>query len=338
MGARVLYMASMLLLVAPSLAWADTKPADSLFVILYKQGPAWKVGVPMEQQDAMGAHYRYMKQLFDAGTIVDAGPTLDEPGGVVLLKATDLDAAKAIMQADPSITQQMFTGEVHSWKRTFRRMTSTTAAIAATTTTTSISAPACQDPCTVTRGAHGNTITSSADPAVQIDLPASASFVGNDTWMLAAYLDDISLYAYVDADQARAVQRLYWVQFEAYSPARPELHHIYDSTRHVSIGGLDFLVDTWAGYTDSKDEPDSDTAHLKAQLVKQGYALPRSMLTVRFVHLMDGARKELMLLYKEPAPDGLTADDLKQGGRAYDLWPELEKGLIVRGQQSFLVH
>lgn len=77
----------LLALLAAPLTRADTQPADSLFVILYKQGPAWKEGVPMEQQDAMGAHYRYMKQLFDAGTIVDAGPTLDEPGGMVLLKA-----------------------------------------------------------------------------------------------------------------------------------------------------------------------------------------------------------------------------------------------------------
>lgn len=241
------------------------------------------------------------------------------------------------MQADPSITQQMFVGEVHSWKRTFRCMSSTTAAVAATTTTTSISAPACNDACTVTRGAHGNTITSSADPAVQIDLPASAA-VGGDTWMLAAYMDNISLYAYVEGDRARAVQRLYWVQLEAYSPARPELHHLYDSTRHVSISGLDCLVDTWAGYTDSKDEPDSETAHLKGVLMTQGNTLPRSMLMARFVHLMDGAGKELMLLYKEPAPEGLTADDLKKRGRAYDQWPELEKGLIARGQQSFLVH
>lgn len=105
------------LLAAPVMA-ADT--AAPLYVIVYKQGPAWHEGVPMEKQDAMGAHYRYVKQLFEAGSIVDAGPTLDEPGGVVVLKAADMDAAKAIMEADPSITQKMFVGEVHSWMRTFR--------------------------------------------------------------------------------------------------------------------------------------------------------------------------------------------------------------------------
>jgi hypothetical protein len=62
------------------------------------------------------------------------------------------------------------------------------------------------------------------------------------------------------------------------------------------------------------------------------------MLTVRFVHLMDDARKELMFIYKEQAPDGLTADDLKQGGKAYAQWPEVEKGLLERGQQSFQLH
>lgn len=98
---------------------ADTAPATSLFVILYKQGPAWKEGVPMRQQEAIIPHFKYMKRLFEAGTILEAGPTLDEPGGVVILKAKDLDEAKAIMAADPSVTMKMFVGEVHSWSDHF---------------------------------------------------------------------------------------------------------------------------------------------------------------------------------------------------------------------------
>jgi uncharacterized protein YciI len=106
------------LLAAPVMA-TDTAPATSLFVILYKQGPAWKEGVPMRQQEAIIPHFKYMKKLFDAGTILEAGPTLDEPGGVVILKAKDLDEAKAIMAADPSVTLHMFVGEVHSWSDYF---------------------------------------------------------------------------------------------------------------------------------------------------------------------------------------------------------------------------
>jgi uncharacterized protein YciI len=106
------------LLTAPALA-QETSVAPSLFVILYKQGPAWKEGIPMKQQDAILPHYQYMKKLFEQGVILDAGPTLDEPGGVVILKAHDLDAARALMQADPSISSRMFSGEIHSWSPTF---------------------------------------------------------------------------------------------------------------------------------------------------------------------------------------------------------------------------
>lgn len=112
---------------------ADTAPASSLFVILYKQGPAWKEGVPMRQQEAIIPHFKYMKKLFEEGIILDAGATLDEPGGVVILKAKDLDEAKAIMAADPSVTMKMFVGEVHSWSPTFHAPEPLVPAPAATT-------------------------------------------------------------------------------------------------------------------------------------------------------------------------------------------------------------
>jgi hypothetical protein len=179
-----------------------------------------------------------------------------------------------------------------------------------------------------------HSVVSAQDPKVIITLPASATHVGSARWILQAYFDDIELHAFVEADAKKRVTRLYWLQFEAYLPSHPEYHHTYDSTRHVTMGGMDFLVDTWTGNTDSQDEPDSDTAHLKAALSSKGYSLPRSMMTVRFVHLMDGARKELMYIYKEAPPGGLTADDLKQGGKAYGQWPGIEKDLIERAEKS----
>lgn len=119
-------------ILAGSAVAADTAPAPSLFVILYKQGPAWKEGVPMRQQEAIIPHFKYMKRLFDAGTILEAGPTLDEPGGVVILKAKDLDEAKDIMAADPSVAMKMFVGEVHRWSDYFHSPAALPAPAAAT--------------------------------------------------------------------------------------------------------------------------------------------------------------------------------------------------------------
>ena len=109
-------------LVTPAMASVPAQDT-SLFVILYRQGPAWKEGVPMRQQEAIVPHFKYMKKLFDEGTILEAGPTLDKPGGIVILQATNLEAATALMAADPSVTSGMFIGEIHSWSPTFYSLT-----------------------------------------------------------------------------------------------------------------------------------------------------------------------------------------------------------------------
>lgn len=188
------------------------------------------------------------------------------------------------------------------------------------------------------RPVQGQSLVSAHDPTVRMDLPASAIYVGAYRWIITEYADDVELHAFVDADKAKHVQRLYWLQFEAYLPSHPELHHSYDSKRHTTLGGMDFLVDTWVEKVSSGDNPDSDSAHLKALLAAKGYALAPSMMSVRFVHLMDGGRKELMYIYSEPVPDGYTAGELDSGGVDAELWPFIEKALIERAEKSVQFH
>ena len=189
------------------------------------------------------------------------------------------------------------------------------------------------------RAVHGSSVVSSHDPSVRIELPKSATYVGADQWLLKAYSDNIELHAFVDADADKHIKRIYWVQFEAYLPSHPELKHHYDSVRHATLGGMDFYVDTWVERTDAKEEPDSDGAHLKALLRSAGYTLPESMMSARFVHLMDDSRKELMFIYAEDAAaTGFTPAELGKGGKAHDQWLTLEQGLIRRGQLGITFH
>lgn len=189
------------------------------------------------------------------------------------------------------------------------------------------------------RAVHGNTVVSSHDPRARIELPESATYVGSDRWLLKAYSDMIELHAFVDADADKHVNRIYWVQFETYLPSHPELKHHYDSVRHITLGGMDFYVDSWVERTDGKEEPDSDGAHFKALLGSQGYTLPKSMMSARFVHLMDHSRKELMLIYGEDAAaTGHTPAELGTGGKAHGQWLVLERGLIERAQHSMTFH
>lgn len=145
----------------------------------------------------------------------------------------------------------------------------------------------------------GHTVTS---PAVTVTLPNAARYLGTDTFTLTdpklGPFDDCKLFAFVEAN-GKEVETLYWVQFEEYKPDHPELHHVYNSPRHVEIAGLDFYVDTWASTGADAAERGSDTEHFHALLAKNGYARP-AMTVVRLVHLFDKAkRKELMIIYGE---------------------------------------
>ena len=106
--------AALLLLAAP--AWAQ--PAPAFYVITYTAGPAWLAGKPMSQQ-ALGPHAAYMKKLLADGRMAAAGPTFNVDGGVVILKADSLEAAQAIMAADPAVASGLFTGELRSWTPMF---------------------------------------------------------------------------------------------------------------------------------------------------------------------------------------------------------------------------
>jgi hypothetical protein len=140
----------------------------------------------------------------------------------------------------------------------------------------------------------------------------------------------------VESDDQKNVQRLYWVQFEGYLPSKPELKHTYDSPQHSQIGGMDFFVDTWVRARNAAIEPGSDREHIEGLMQAQGYKMPAGMMYVRLVHLLnEQKRKELMIIYGEDlASTGYTAAELSEGGKAYERWPSLKKGLIERAEQK----
>jgi hypothetical protein len=187
-----------------------------------------------------------------------------------------------------------------------------------------------------------NTVISRRDPAVNITLPGSAHYLGAERFLLTdpklGAFDDCELHAFVDSKDGRHIRRLYWVQFEAYLPSQPTLHHTYDSPRHLTIGGLDFYLDTWVSSGRTPEEPGSDGAHLDSLLAAHGYRRDDSM-SVRLVHLTDATkRKELMIIYAESlAPTGFTAAELKEGGADHARWTAIEGELVRRAKQSIAI-
>jgi hypothetical protein len=185
---------------------------------------------------------------------------------------------------------------------------------------------------------NNNVVISERDPKVRIELPKSVWYVGADRFVLLD-IADCELHAFVEIDDEKNVQRLYWIQFESYLPTKPDLHHQYDSPRHTTIGGLDFYVDSWVKRTNEKVRAGSDEDHIVALILGQGYKMPAGMMSVRLVHLLDKQkRKELMIIYGENlTPTGFTAADLKKGGKAENNWPIIEDDLLVRAKEKITI-
>lgn len=96
----------------------EVPEGKSLFVIEYDPGPEWEEGKPVFEQD-LQAHGGYMFGLQEEGTLLLGGPYLDDTGGLVLMLADDLDAAKEVLASDPAIEEGVFSGEVHPYYPAF---------------------------------------------------------------------------------------------------------------------------------------------------------------------------------------------------------------------------
>jgi len=62
-------------------------------------------------------HFERLKRLLAEGTLILAGPTLGRVNtGIVIFEAPDEAAARAIMDADPTITSGYATGELREFR------------------------------------------------------------------------------------------------------------------------------------------------------------------------------------------------------------------------------
>lgn len=84
------------------------------FVLFYRHGPAWEAGKSVYQQ-ALQEHLAYMKSLVRSGDVVLGGPFADDCGGMVVVKADNLEQARGIMAADPAVRASIMVAEAHPW-------------------------------------------------------------------------------------------------------------------------------------------------------------------------------------------------------------------------------
>jgi uncharacterized protein YciI len=66
-----------------------------------------------EENAVMDAHFEYLKKGVADGSVLLAGPCLDDTFGLVILHAADEAAARAFMFNDPSVAGNVMAAELH---------------------------------------------------------------------------------------------------------------------------------------------------------------------------------------------------------------------------------
>jgi len=73
-----------------------------------------------EEETVMDEHHEYLKQAAEAGTVILAGPCLDETFGIVVIQATDDIKAKTFMLNDPAVKKNIMVAELHPLRISLR--------------------------------------------------------------------------------------------------------------------------------------------------------------------------------------------------------------------------
>ena len=131
-GERALGVARSLLLalaigLAPACASAQSastptavaQAPSTYFLFLYRPGPAWRAGVPMNQQ-GLAPHGAYMQQLLRDERLLAGGGFTDIDGGMAVVRAANMDEARALLAADPAITSGIFVADIRHWRPRFQ--------------------------------------------------------------------------------------------------------------------------------------------------------------------------------------------------------------------------
>lgn len=122
---RLLTAIVLLVLTSPAL-FAQEKPEAKkeatpklvqFHMALLKRGPKWTAAENAETKRGHQEHLDYVHSLLDSGKATIAGPLTDggEISGVLILRASSAEEAKAWAEADPSVASGHLIAEMHPW-------------------------------------------------------------------------------------------------------------------------------------------------------------------------------------------------------------------------------
>ncbi len=85
------------------------------FVVLRRRGPAWRAGVPLEQQSDWVEHAAFMDALVDDGFVVLGGPLADEQRVVLVVESTSAAEVSTVLAGDPWSGSHLVVDSIDAW-------------------------------------------------------------------------------------------------------------------------------------------------------------------------------------------------------------------------------
>ena len=189
------------------------------------------------------------------------------------------------------------------------------------------------------RRVEGTVVLSAKDPSARIAVPARATYVGAVRFVLFRAAD-CEIHVFVEADASKKVERIYWVQFEAYLPEHPKLvYSVHPAYSPTTLGGLPFYQRARFGQSTDPIEPGSDAERVFSMLKAAGYTVPAETVNVTYKHFLDATmRKELMLIVLEDiSTTGVTFAQLVKGDQVTPAWASVAAKLLGREPKAFAV-
>jgi len=111
------YLVSALLcaLLLPAVQ-AEEPSGKSMFLVIYRPGPAWIAGKPQSQQ-RLKEHFNYILDLYAQGAVKLAGGFTDEAaGGAAVLVVESEAQARDLAVNDPAVKTGVFVHELRPWR------------------------------------------------------------------------------------------------------------------------------------------------------------------------------------------------------------------------------
>lgn len=84
-------------------------------VLKHSPGVNWKEGVSFQEQPGVEEHVKYMNQQLANGFLLMGGPFLDNSGGMMVCRTSDIEKAKEMAEADPCVISGLLCVEVKQW-------------------------------------------------------------------------------------------------------------------------------------------------------------------------------------------------------------------------------